>query len=467
MADFNVNYKASRTCAAFIKDRSNRKILAGPVGGGKTSACVMHILLNAMEQAPDNDGVRRTRHLIVRNTMPMLKQTTIKTWLDWIPDGTLGKWLSSDKTYYLEFADVESEVLFLALEDANDIKKLLSLETTTAMFNEFKEINPAIVEGLIGTKRIGRYPSRKNGPGATYPCLMADTNMPAMDSWHQQVMDGIIPGFKLYKQPGGRDPDAENLQYLPPGYYDTEGLSEEYVRTMIDVQYGTSKEGLPVFRSTFIPDFHIAKEPLIPFRSSTYPIIIGLDAGLTPAAILMQQSPLGGVNILDEVYTPKGESSGMERFLQVKLLPLIRSITYAECAFLVVVDPAAMQRSQPTEETVFDIITKARLKGIPGPTQDIDLRIGSMETLLGRQVAGKAGLLIDPKCTGLIAAMRYGYKYAARRDGTTEEKPDKTHPDSDIADGAMYGTSYLVGASRYTNRSPALPVVVRSAKGWT
>lgn len=440
--------------------------MAGPVGGGKTSASIMHILMNAMEQQPDNDGIRRTRHLVVRNTVPMLKTTTIKSWLDWIPDGTLGKWLTSDKTYYMKFADVESEVLFMSLEDSNDIRKLLSLETTTVFFNEFREINPEIVQGMIGTKRIGRYPSAKSGPGPTYPCLIADTNMPAMDSWHQQVMDGIIPGFKLFKQPGGRSPNAENLKFLPPDYYNTDGLSEEYIKTMIDVEYGTSKEGLPVFRATFYPDTHICREPLAPVRSSSYPVVIGIDAGLTPAAILMQQTPTGRVLVLDEVYTPKGESSGMERFLQVKLLPLLRS-KYADCTFLVIIDPAAMQRSQATEETVYDIVTKARLKAIPGPTQDIDLRIGSMETLLGRMAEGKAALQIASHCTGLIAAMRYGYKYAAKRDGELEEKPAKDHPDSDIADAAMYATSYLVGAARFINSSPALPVVVPSAKGWT
>lgn len=466
-ASFNIGYKASPTCGLFIKDRSPLKILAGPVGGGKTSAAIIHILMNAMEQAPDNDGIRRSRHLIIRNTVPMLKTTTIKSFLDWIPDGTLGKYMISDKTYLMKFADVEAEVLFFPLEDVNDIRRMLSLETTTAFFNEFREINPDIVEALIGTKRIGRYPSRKNGPGATYPCIFADTNMPAMDSWHQQVMDGVIPGWKLFKQPSGRSSEAENLQFLPPDYYNTDGLSEEYIKTMIDVEYGQSKEGLPVFRSTFVPSFHISTTPLIPLRSTMYPVIIGVDAGLTPAAVLFQQTPNGPVNVLAEAYTPKGESSGMERFLQVKLLPLLRSALFAECTFLVVVDPAATQRSQPTEETVYDIITKARLKCIPGPTQDIDLRIGSMETLLARQVGGKAGLSIDAGCTGLIAAMRYGYKYAAKRDGELEEKPAKLHPDSDIADAGMYATSYLVGASRFTNMSPALPVVTPQARGWT
>jgi hypothetical protein len=90
-----------------------------------------------------------------------------------------------------------------------------------------------------------------------------------------------------------------------------------------------------------------------------------------------------------------------------------------------------------------------------------------METLLGRMAEGGPGLQIAPHCAGLIAAMRYGYKYSAKRDGELEEKPAKDHPDSDIADAAMYGTSYLVGAARYATSSPALPVVTSNARGWT
>ena len=100
--DHALKYDASPTCADFISSRAIHKILAGPVGGGKTSAAIMHILYNAINQEPDNDGIRRTRHLVVRNTVPMLKQTTIKSFLDWIPDGVFGKWLTSDKTYYID-----------------------------------------------------------------------------------------------------------------------------------------------------------------------------------------------------------------------------------------------------------------------------------------------------------------------------------------------------------------------------
>lgn len=465
MAEFKFKYAASPTCAKFIANHDPRKILAGPVGGGKTSACIVAILMNAIHQEPDFDGIRRTRHLVVRNTVPMLRMTTIKSFLDWIPDGVFGRWAVSDKIYYMKFKDVEAEIQFLALEDENDIRKLLSLETTTCYFNELREINESVIEGMIGTKRVGRYPSRKQGPGATYPCILADTNMPAMDTYHQEIMDGDIGGWTLFKQPPGDSAIAENLEFLPPDYYNTEGLSDEYIRTMIKCEYGTSREGMPVFRQTFIPDFHIAKEPLLALQSPDYPILIGLDAGLTPAAIIGQINMASRLNVLAECFTPKNESIGMERFLTTRLIPLLRN-RFPNNKVTVIVDPAAMQKSQATEETVFQIITKTGLSVRTAASNKLDLRIGSAETMFGRQIGGKAALLIDESCKGLISALKHGYIFAAKRDGEMEVTPKKDHPNSDLADALMYMTSYVVGTQNIGNTRKREIKSVASV-GWT
>lgn len=441
---FHLKYTASPTVDNFINSRDPRKILAGPVGAGKTSGCVMHTLLNAMQQEPDNDGLRRSRHLVVRNTIPQLKTTTMKTFTDWLPPEIFGRFPVTDRTYFLNFEDVRAEILFLAVEDEQSLRQLLGLETTTIYFNEVREISQAVIEGVVGAKRTGRYPSRKQGPGATYPCIIADTNMPAADTYHQKIMEGEEGAWTTFKQPGARTPEAENLEFLSPDYYNTEGLTEEYIRVMIDCMYGTSKEGMPVFRQTFIKDFHVAKEPLLVIRSPDYPLLIGLDAGLTPAAIIGQLTPRGCLNILGECYTPKHESIGMERFLANRLKPMLAN-KFGGIAVQVIVDPAANQPSQASEETVLSVLEKAGLKHAPAASNKIEIRIGSAETMFGRQVDGKAGLLIDAGCTGLINALSHAYKFAERKDGDMEEKPLKDHPWSDIGDGFTYLTSFVVG----------------------
>ena len=461
---YALNYTASPTVDRFLGSRSPRKILAGPVGGGKTSACVIHTLLNAMQQEPDEDGFRRSRHIVVRNTIAQLRQTVIKTFTDWLPPDVFGRFNIADRMYYLNFKDVRAEILFLALEDEVSLRQLLSLEATTIFLCEMREISQAVIEGVIGSKRVGRYPSRKQGPGATYPCIIADTNMPAFDTYHQKIMDGDEGDWVTFRQPGGRTPEAENLSFLPPDYYNTEGLTEEYIRTMIDCEFGQSREGMPVFRQTFVRDFHVAKEPLLAIYSPDYPLLIGLDAGLTPAAIIGQLTPKGQLNILGECYTPKNESIGMERFLTNRLKPMLAN-KFGGMPVLIIVDPAANQPSQASEETVLSVLEKSGLKHRPAGSNKIEIRIGSAETMFGRQAGGKAGMLIDAGCTGLINALSHAYKFAARKDGDMEEKPLKDHPHSDIGDGFTYLTSYVVGTNgvRSTSRREVKQV---SMAGW-
>lgn len=462
---FHLKYTASPTVDRFLTSRTPRKILAGPVGGGKTSACVIHTLLNAMQQEPDEDGFRRSRHIVVRNTIAQLRQTVIKTFTDWLPPEVFGKFNISDRTFYLNFEDVRAEILFLALEDEVSLRQLLSLECTTIFLCEVREISQAVIEGVLGAKRTGRYPSRKQGPGATYPCIIADTNMPAFDTYHQRIMDGDEGDWETFKQPGGRTPEAENLEFLPKDYYSVEGLTEEFIRTMIDCEFGESKEGMPVFRQTFIPDFHIAKDALLTINSPDFPLLIGLDAGLTPAAIIGQMTPMGRLNILGECFTPKNESIGMERFLANRLKPMLAS-KFGGVPSLVIVDPAASQASQASEETVLSVLEKSGLKHRTAASNKIELRIGSAETMFGRQIGGKAGLLVDAGCVGLLNALKHGYKFAARKDGDMEEKPLKDHPNSDIGDAFCYLTSYVVGAKivRGGARREIKPV---QSRGWT
>lgn len=464
--EFLLDYVPPPTVAAFLRDKTEVKVILGPVGSGKSSGCILHALKNAMEQAPDRDGIRRSRHVVVRNTMPQLKLTTIKSFLDWIPHGVLGKWISSDKTYYMRFNDVEAEVIFLALDDKDDVAKLLSLETTTAWFNEFREIDQDIFEGM--TKRIGRYPSKKGGPGPTYKCIIADSNMPAVDTWLYNMAERLIDNnWAVFKQPGGRDPLAENVENLPPGYYDPTGLSDEYVRVMIDAQYGTSQAGLPVYRHTFVKSFHVSTAPLKTIHSDNTPIVVGLDAGLTPAAVIGQQLPTGRVCILSEVVTPADEKMGMERFLRDRLLPHLKN-KYPGAKPLVIVDPAAAQRSQPTEETVFQIVTKAGLKCRLASTNKTELRISAVESLLGRSVNGGAGFLIDGGAAPvLVKGFEHAYRYDKKKDDEPTEKPAKNFA-SHVHDACQYLATHFVGSlTSGMGARKALPVIIPSAKGWT
>ena len=142
-----INYTSPGPIAsAFIRERASMSLLLGPIGSGKSAACVIKILTLCVKQHKGPDGMRRSRWAVVRNTKEQLKDTTLRTWLDWLPPNSSltvsdgwGQWKEVERTFYLEFDDVRAEILFRALDKPEDVSKLLSLELTGAWFNECRE----------------------------------------------------------------------------------------------------------------------------------------------------------------------------------------------------------------------------------------------------------------------------------------------------------------------------------------
>ena len=469
MSSIDIGYTAPPTLARYMASRSRMRIVMGPAGSGKSSASVMLTIKHMMEQEPDWDGKRRSRWAIIRRTMPQLRTTTIKTFLDWIPPGSLGEWKESIKEYHFRFNDIEAEVMFIALDTPDDVQKLLSLELSGAYGNEFRELEPEIFEAL--TKRVGRYPSRKGGPGPSWYGIWADTNPPRVGSWHHRMMENLdedldpLPdrtdewAWDVFKQPSGRAPDAENLENLPEGYYAVDGLTAAYVTTMIDGEYGPSLDGLPVFGATFSSAMHIAQDTLLWVDRAK--MVAGLDAGLTPAIVFAQELPSGKINAIGNVALKKGETMGMERFLKDRVLPYMRNKFPGLSPRDVVVcaDPACWQRSQANEVTVAEVIARFGFRVVKAPTNDLEPRISAVEQILQRRVGNEAALRIDKACRALSNALEFGYIFKKNKDGNGSESPVKNEH-SHIADAFQY-LCLLLGGAAYNaaaTRPKAKPV---------
>lgn len=248
---------AGPTTKAFHLSEARRRVLLGPFGSGKSVACCWEIFDRACRQEASAAKERKSRFLVIRNTYPELTETTIKTWRDWFPD-QLGRFVFSvPPTHRLVFpledgTTVESEVIFLALDRPEHVRKLLSLEVTGIYFNECREINKAIIDAADG--RIGRYPRKQDG-GPTWRGIIADTNMPDEDHWLFDAAEGKNPAWDVHRQPGGlrrilneegktlgweEDPDAENLQNLPDGYYidQVEDKTEDHIAVYLAAEFG-------------------------------------------------------------------------------------------------------------------------------------------------------------------------------------------------------------------------------------
>jgi len=444
-----------------MQSDAKMRVLMGPVGSGKSVACCFEVIRRASMQKPGEDGIRRTRALVIRETARQLVDTTIKTWNDWFPPGVCGRYMRTTKTYFFKVGDIECEVMFRALDDADDVANLNSLEVTFAWMNECRDIHPEIVDAL--SKRIGRYPSAKDG-GPTWHGMWGDTNPPTMDTWwyymqeHLDPKDGVSPnanGWDVFKQPSGRSPYAENIENLPEGYYDTTGRSEEYIRVFIDGEYGLSNNGKPVYQY-FRPDYHMAKSALRPIINGSRPVIVGMDLGLTPAALIGQQDPRGRALIYDELVS---EDMGVQRFTRTMLKPLLNE-RFSGAPILVVVDPAGVQRAQTDERSAVDIIKAEGLRVIPAKTNRISARVNAVDDYLMRQVDGDPGFLLDPRCTRLKAAMMGGYRFD--KNGGIDKNRH-----SHVAEALQYLMLHIAsadGAQHFAQRREIKPV---AAAGWT
>lgn len=449
-----------------LSDASFR-IIKGPYGSGKSTGMCVEILRRCISQPPTTkDNLRHSRWAVIRNTADQLRDTTLKTWFEWFPPGEFGTWRATERTFYLSFNDVRAEILFRALDDPDDVRKLKSLELTGAWLNEACEIHPDIIGPL--RKRVGRYP-RKDDVSKFWSGVIADTNAPMMDSWWMQMMEKIIPNdWAVFHQPSGRSTEAENLEHLQDDYYSTAGLTEDEVRVQVDGVYGLSQAGKPVYEKTYIHDFHGSQTPLTPICSAQYPLIIGMDFGRTPACVVGQVDHRGRVLVFAEAVTPEDESMGLERFLAQFVRPLLAQPRFAGHSHLIVGDPSGWARSQQSEDSCADILRKAMFKAVRASTNKPELRINAVEALLAQQIDGKAAFLVDVHaCPKLVGGFRYGYRYKKTTKGLIEELPDKNHF-SHVHDAMQYFALQCRLNDRGLSLSrPTFKIVVPSAAGWT
>ena len=452
MSEFNLEYdvrESAPTLARFHRSNADFRAILGPIGGGKSVACCVEIFRRCQEQRKSPDGFRRSRWVVVRNTKQQLKDTTLKTWLDWFPPGQgIGYWKETDATYYIEFGDVKAEVLFRALDAPADVAKVLSLELTGAWLNECREINQEIVEGLQG--RLERYPSQKMG-GSDYWLLIADTNPPQLGSYWWKLFEHMpledddpetVVQCDAFKQPSGLSPEAENIRNLEKGYYTRKahGRSKAYVSVFIKAQYALSQAGKPVYHDSFMYDKHVSKVSL-PIDPEL-PVIVGQDFGLTPAGLWMQMQHDGRIYVLRE--TPAFDM-GTKRYIKSRFKPMQLTV-FPTNPVIVVGDPSGRRRSDSDEGTCYKEFKEAGILNKSASTNDPDVRIKALDDLFSEFPGCEPKILIDPSCKSFIRAMQTDYMYRRLKLSVKElydDKPDKTHPCSHLVEAGQYGALFL------------------------
>lgn len=490
-------FLATPTIWSFMQDDAFVRVILGPIGSGKSICCIHEIMKRAIQQAPNNDGARKTRWAIVRNTVDQLKSTTLKSLNDWVGHWFL--WRASEKTYYMDHClpdgtRVHCEILAISMDEPDSVRKALSLELTGAFINEAREMAPEVIDGML--MRLRRYPSKKDG-GPTWSGAILDSNPPDDGSWFHDKLENPPENWKVFIQPpailnkqewlakfgedppeeeGVKDaqdetwwvnPDADNLANLDPEYYRAliPGKTADFRDVYLRNRYGRSLSGLPVYDRTFNAEVHVAATRFTPLKSADYPVIVGLDFGRTPAATLLQRNARGQLVVLDEL---NSTNMGVERFLDTLLVPLLTRADYLGTHIVVAPDPAGFAKQQIGEVSPAEVVRRAGFKVVKPHTNLPELRIQAVERVLTRTIDGKPAFQINPECQTLIKGFKGQYRYAFDRKGNQADRPDKnafSHGQDSLQYGVVIAEGGHAGNPLLTNRRRDVAAV--SSVGWT
>lgn len=451
-----IDYTPPFTCDQFMSSESFGRLIAGPIGSGKTTSCMFELFRRSAEQAPAADGFRYTRWAILRQTLKQLEDTVLKDILGWFKG--IATYKVSTRTVHIEFGDIRSEWLLLPLEDPEDQRRLLSMQLTGAWISEAIELSVDLVAAISG--RVGRYPSGVSGVPSWFG-IICDTNMPSEGSdWHK-FMEEPTSDWQIFIQPGGLTAFAENLEWLTQTeetlklpldhparqaqgrtYYEraARNRNPDWVRRYVHAKYGDDPSGSAVFRESFIHSFHVVKRNPNDIRAALEPVgasplVVGLDFGRDPCAAITQLDPMGRLLVLGEAIV---EDMGLENMVRNVLRPLLMTPRYVGRPVVIIGDPAGAAKNNLYEITSFDLLKTLGFVAYPAPTNDIDPRIAAIDAFLLQQRGGRASFLVDgDHCPTIVRALGGGYRYAKTRAGVRKPTPDKNEF-SHVMDGLQY-----------------------------
>ena len=438
---------------AFIHSDGTRDLLSGPVGSGKTTACVKRALLRATQQPPllqrRPDGrLQRTYRLTVyRQTYAQLWNTTIKSWCKVLdPNKGLGRLVGSPPRpaqYTLDFEDrfgpIHLEVNFLAWGDDADPDDLGGTESTDAYLNELPTLREDLFINLGRT--VGRFPNRgelglpPDDLTIPYGAIFADANAPEPDSYvYRDFWSPEKPaGYRHYQQPGGFHPEAENLKAVGRAYYHQQAEANRHrpwwIKIKIHHKPGYNRE-TDVIYPDFDDDVHVSHQPLAAY--DVLPVLVGFDGGATPAAAFKQELADGTLRILAEVVITRGDEFDLARGCAV----VMAQPRFKGCEFIGFCDPAMGAGEDMTLGSMRHRLEKELgIKIREAASNDPETRHAPIRRKIEK---GKRLLLVDATHAPTIRRALAGtYQYHTTR-GTGDRGKAVKNPDSHVMEAAEY-----------------------------
>jgi hypothetical protein len=450
---------------AFVRSRGFIVGCVGPVGSGKTMAALQKGLRLAAQQlgVVRHDGVivRKARIGVIRESYPSLQSTTLKSWFRIVPEaeGTFSwkapfthkftKVLKREGNQrdgrVLEILECEFE--FRAIGDLSVEEACRGWEINAVIIDE-ADLQPANLVPFL-TGRVGRF-SDLDPSLVVDPQIILVLNMPDIDNhiYHllfDETADalgltddeaailketlGDRPLIDRHVQPGGREPDAENLHNLPGGrgYYVLQVAANRatpgYVDRMVDNKPVPIQHGQPV-NANFAYTTHVRPIEWDVRRK----LIVGVDQGLFAAAVALQRDWTNAVRTLAEVVNTTRNERGQVQLLKVGPTAFAKRVKQmltdkfpgiVPDMIRVVADPAAFaanDRADQEHDWLLAFQKELGLKVHRAKSNSAGLRNQAIWSALDV----RDGYMVDPGCRHLIKGHSGGYRYAKAEMGTGE-----------------------------------------------
>ena len=480
------SYTPCKTPNLFHTDNSLIRVILGPVGSGKTTACIAELLAQALHMPICRDGVRRFKALVTRNTFQQLSQTTIPSFENYLPNckpffnKTKEGSNLTIRYYGKDIAGVINDFnfIFIPLQNENDLQKLLSFEITSVYMNELKTIPYKFL--LHSFQRTGRFPSKSEFDNPEIAAkriskicgIIADTNSPSHeDHWiipklkynemqydweanisKDQIVDTSRRICSYFEQPPaileddeGKykiNPLAENLENLSEGanYYLKNLSDRNHVEVYFMNKFSRSFPGMAVF-SEFNEKIHVGN--IEPVKGE--PLFIGWDFGATPHCVIHQYIE-GQLRVLEALTSAK--SMGVYEFCAAVVWKLLIQEAYSESEIISIIDPSA-KNGDLNSASEFIQLKKAGMSPIKAYTNIINKRLSDVRFFLNRLSMGKPGICLSNSKT--LSIVRLGFKggYAFDERPQKEDRPDydlipKKNSYSHFMDCIQYTAGYII-----------------------
>lgn len=488
---------------AFVKSRAFICGVIGPVGSGKTMAALQKGLRVAAQQRgvarPDGVIVRKARIGVIRESYPSLQSTTLKSWFRIVPEAE-GKF-SWKAPYTHTFTKIlrregnrkdgrveiinEVEFEFRAIGDLSVEEACRGWEVNAVIIDE-ADLQPHNLVAFL-TGRVGRF-SDLDPSTVVDPQIILSLNMPDIENHIytllfdeagealgltaeeaeilQQTL-GERPLIERFVQPGGREPDAENLHNLPGGrgYYVLQVAANRhtpgYVDRMVDNKPVPIMHGQAV-NAGFVYTRHV--QPVV--WDKRRKLIVGVDQGLYAAAVFLQRDWDNSIRTLGEVVnTTRSEAGkiGLQKVgpthfgkrVKQHIADHFPDITAENIR--VVADPAAFaanDRADSEHDWLLAFQKALGLKVHKAKSNSPALRNQAIWTAQGEI----GGYTVDPSAKHLIKAHSGGYRYAKAELSTGETRGHLEIADTiytHVADAEQYAAlegEHVIGDLRGRER---------------